>query len=735
MKQFLSSLLWLALFLLLVAGSNYLINVNAYLGLYDLTDVVLAHCWVLVLCMLVLQCPVKRSFLCRLMTFITWIILLLLVLSAVSELLIFQFSNVGFVEQTFLHFELESLMVGMKVSPLKYFLSILLTFIFVTGCVYLKPVLKFNKNAVFVILFILLGSALFINFQGSAVGRFVKGYIELKYSQNLSQKTAAEVDGFQQFGLRPVYNDTLLLKAHFTKKPKNLIIVYLESFSREFTNNNRYPNLTPNIHQLVSQYGELTNYQSTAKYTIQGLISSLCGLVPKINTGNNLSIDQIPYKRLPCLTDVLNKLDYHQEFFGGARKSFANKEAFLLSKNYDRVWGWLDYKKPDDYLTNDWGLQDSDLFNAAFEKIVDLSNNDQPFNVTLLTLGTHLNGNPDPICPEYSNPTVDSHKFLNGIHCTDHLLGGFIRQLESANILKNTTIFVTSDHGVFKVPIIKDLFGSDIDVHQLFGLLINGTTFDKSLPMGLYDMSPLLLDSLEIKSNVSFINGLKPSEINHSRFILREPEMIKSIKHVTHCNPNDEISLPLDNCEVDQLIQKTWQHAASFSIKEQLDTNTNPIINIIASSKRNQSQLIINGTNQIDLFLKEGHPITFSERKYHNHVYLLVYNTQNHEVIERGAYRFDSKHADYFSAALDRHKNNDNAVFIIVTEGNHQDNDTNAWNNLFNQLGSQNFNFPIKPYAGLLTFNNNKPHIIEWPSSDTSDINITLKDISQYKKD
>ncbi|KAA3645924.1 MAG: LTA synthase family protein [Proteobacteria bacterium] len=733
MKQFISILLWLTLFLLLITSSNYLINVNAYLGLYDLTDVLFAYIWILTLSIIILQCPVNRGFLCRLMKFTSWFILLLVFFSAVSELLIFQFSNVGFVEQTFLHFELESLLVGIKVSPLKYSLSILFTFTFVTLCVYLKPALKLNKNTVFIVLFILLSSAPFINFQGSAVGRFIKGYTDLKYSQKLSHKTAEEVEGFQQFGLFPVYNDNSSVTAHFANKPKNLIIIYLESFSRIFTDNDRYPNLTPNIHQLVNQYGELTNYHSTAKYTIQGLISSLCGLVPNINTGNNLSIDQIPYKRLPCLPDVLNKLDYHQEFFGGARKAFANKEAFLLSKNYNRVWGWLDYNKTSDYKTNDWGLQDSDLFNAALDKIIDLANSNQPFNVTLLTLATHLNGNPDPICPKYENPNVNSHKFLDGIHCTDYLLGRFIRQLDNANILDNTTVFMTSDHGVFKVPIIKNLFGSDIDVHQLFGLLINGTTFDKSLPMGLYDMPPLLLDSLEITSNVGFINGIKPSEIDANRFILRESEMIESLKHNPHCNLNTAISFPLDNCEVDQLIQKTWQHAASFSTNEPLDTITKPHIKIIASRNRNLSRLIINNVKQIDMFLKEGHPVTVNERKYHDHIFLLIYDSSHLQIIERSAYRFESKHVDYFNAALTRHKKNDNAVFIIFTEGSKQDNEADAWYNLFNQFGSQYFNFPVKPYAGILTFKNNTPSLTEWPSTDNSDIDITIEDINQYK--
>lgn len=733
MKQFTSILLWLALFLLLTAGSNYLLNIHAYLGLYDVKDVLFAHVWIFALCLLVLQCSKKSSFLCRLMTFISWLTLLMLVLTAVSELLIFQYSSVGFVEQTFLHFELESLMVGIKVSPLKYSLSILWTFIFVTGCVYWKPTLKPNKNTVFIILFILLGSSFFINFQGSAVGRLVDGYINFNYNQKLSWISAKEVEPYKQFGVFPVYKDTSSIESNFNNDVKNLIIIYLESFSREFIVNKRYPNLTPNIHHLIDTHGELTNYQSTAKYTIQGLISSLCGLVPKINTGNNLSIDQIPYKRLPCLPDVLNKMDYHQEFFGGARKSFANKEAFLLSKNYDRVWGWLDYNKPSDYKTNDWGLQDSDLFDVAFNKIEELSKKNERFNVSLLTLATHLNGNPDPACPTYSNPNGKNHKFLDGIHCTDYLLGQFIRQLDHANILENTTVFITSDHGVFNVPIIKDLFGSDIDVHQLFGLLINGVSFDQSLPIGLFDMPAILLDSLNINTNINFINGLSPEEIKPGRFILRESDMVNSLDQNISCDKDIKLSLPLDKCEIDFLVEKTWQHAASFSINELLDSGAKHVFEIFASRKRNQSQFIINDVNQINLFLKEGYPVTFNERKFHNHIYLLIFDTHLNQVIERSAYRYESHHVDYFKEALNRHKGNDHAIYMIATEGGQQSKESNDWHDLFQQLGSQHFDFPAKPYVGILSFKDNKPQLTEWPAIKKEDIEVILKDVKKFK--
>lgn len=732
MRQFFSLLLWLLFFLFLIAGSNYFLNKQAYLNLYDIWDVLIGYIGLLLGCLLLLQYNFKYGTVSNLMTIIVWLLVTLIVLTAISEYLVYQYANVGFVEQTFLHFELESLIVGIKIAPVKYVLSILLSLMLVTLVVKFRPRINLKVNQFFVVFFVLLGSFFFINFNGTAVGRLVIGYSNFINKQDFISISAEQVEAYREHGINPVYLDVSMIEADLTGQPQNLIIIYLESFSREFIYADQYPKLTPRINELIVQHGEFTNYQSTAKYTLQGIISSLCGLVPKINSGNNLSADQIPYQSLPCITDILSKLGYHQEFFGGARKSFANKEAFLLSKSYDRVWGWLDYEKPSDYKTNDWGLQDSDLFDAAFDKINTLSQNSQSFHVSLLTLSTHLNGNPDPQCPTYTPPQGNGHKFLDGIHCTDYLLGQFVDKLQSSQILDNTTVFITSDHGVFNVSLIKDLFGANIDVHQLFGLIINGHAFDKSLPLGLYDMPPLLLDALEIDTNVNFINGKPIDKIKPDRFILRESDMISGLKNSVDCHEDSVISPPYDKCEVDRLITKTWQHAASFSNYKHDDDAINPQFELVASLKNNQSVFTINDESQLDLFLLEGYPVTSHERKFHDHLFLLVYDTHFNQILERSAFRLVPNHDDFFKQALRRHKDNEHAVFLIMTEGSKHSETKQEWIDLFEQLNSQYFNYPDKPYLAILKFKENTPVIQEWKAKDYQDIKVSIDDFNQY---
>ena len=135
---------------------------------------------------------------------------------------------------------------------------------------------------------------------------------------------------------------------------------------------------------------------------------------------------------------------------------------------------------------------------------------------------------------------------------------------------------------------------------------------------------------------------------------------------------------------------------------------------------------------QINLFLNEGHPVTYNERKYHDHIYLLIYDTHFNQVIERSAYRHESHHVDYFKEALKRHKGNDHAIYIIATEGGQKSKESNGWHDLFQQLGSQHFDFPAKPYVGILSLKDNKPQLTEWPASDNADLKVILEDVSEY---
>ncbi len=720
MKIIATVLLWGLAYLILISASNYLLLQAVYINTYSATDIALANLFLLIFIAVILKSTVNSRH--RFLLIVPFVVLFLVICLAFTEVIIYKFSGVGFNEQTFLHLEPESLFIAFKMNPIIYSMVILGVLLW---CILLlfSPPLKTSATTAWILIIISL-SGLYFTALGSAIGRFVTGYYQFNYNVELSGLTAKEVEPYRQFGIHPVYQDKASIQAEFKSSPKNLIVIYLESFSHIFSASDRYPDLTPHINQLKDTYGELENYQSTALITIQGLVSSQCGLIPQMLSGNNISKDQIQYQKLPCLANVLHQLDYQQEFIGGAKKHFANKALHLESMGFDKVWGWHDYDVPSDYQANSWGLQDGELFSHALERIKYLNEKDQPFHVSLLTLSTHLNGNPDPTCPKYASTPI-KNEFLDGIHCTDYMLGRFIDNLKEQDILDDTTVFITGDHGVFDVDLIKELFGTDFNRNKLLGILINGLDFDTTLPLGLYDMAPMLMDSLNIDTNINFINGLSPGSIDHNRFLLRHNSLTPKDQLAPGCNKADNIAFPLDKCENERLMTLSWAHAATFTPNIVWNKTFDPSIRIKSSQQKQQAQLIINGQDQTPLFLVNGYPINTHKRRFNHHIFLLVYDKKNNKIVSRNAYKYTATFdyiADYLRDQLNHFNNNKDVILFIYTEGGRGQSPVASWDAVFEDLGSQHYNFPQEPYIGIIQYTEQGRQLMEWRQQDGHDI-------------
>ncbi len=708
--------------LVLISISNYFLNKQFYAQSYTIYDVVLGNLGLLILCYwLAGLINYKKN---KLLFVLLFSFLYALFFVALSEFLIYKYSGVAFVEQSFLHFELQALIVGFTINPFQYIVVVLAIAVFSVLFIKKIPPKQPSKTAAS---FLLSASLIVLFFAyGTSIGRLVINYNEYLSSQNLIKLKSQDILPYRSFGIQPVKsNDFLQVENPAIKK--NLIIIYLESFSRFFVNNEKYPEITPEIKKIIDENGEFDNYHSTAKFTMQGLISSLCGLAPKLTAGNNIGEDLLPYANLPCLSDILHESGYHQEFIGGARKNFSNKEAFLKAKQFDRVWGWTDYNKPSNYQTNDWGLQDSDLFDFAVERIIHLSQLKKPFHVSVLTLATHLDGNPDPNCPKYK-PEQNHHKFIDGIHCTDYLLGRFLNQLKQNHLLENTTVLITSDHGVFPVDLIKNLFGKNFQRNRLLGVLLDNYQFNKSLPIALYDIPSILLDSLKIKTNTGFINGRSPSALSMDRFILRESVLTSfepSIKR--ECNLEELIERPIDPCENQRLLQINWGYAASFNSNDE----KMKIDEVRLTSHQDQPEklleIFINGKAQTDKFLIEGYPLSIHERLRNSHLYVLVYDLKTKKILSRNTLRLNKTHLNNLGKYLNKDQK-DVYTFIFV-ENTGLIEEVDSWRQKIIAFGGNDFLKNHRFYFGVYHNNGVGMKVKEWSFDKVENTDITIFDM------
>ena len=192
----------------------------------------------------------------------------------------------------------------------------------------------------------------------------------------------------------------------------------------------------------------------------------------------------------------------------------------------------------------------------------------QPYNVTVLTLGTHLPGYIYESCQPYSG---SDEQFINAIHCTDQLVGQFVKELEQAGLLENTVLMLVADHGVFRTAKMEELFGDVVDDKKLIGITNYPQLTETTLSS--YDLAPTVLDMLKVEHNASFLFGqsIFDENKNQQKHVTRlndwqDNKMIKNPKG--DCDEKTKLGWPLIKCQKNQLIGLTNQILEFYSLRD-----------------------------------------------------------------------------------------------------------------------------------------------------------------------
>lgn len=349
--------------------------------------------------------------------------------------------------------------------------------------------------------------------------------------------------------------------------PKNLIFLYIESGGLGFMESKRYPGLMPNMHRLVKQHGLLPFIWASSYVTIEGEANTQCGTLLPFEQGNDsmAGFDHM-VEQMPCLGDVLHAAGYQQSYLGGADTSFAGKGRFLRNHGYDKVMGIRDWMKLGlNQRPGTWGLSDADLFKQSLKELKRLKASGKPYNLTMLTIGTHLPGFPYKECKPWAD---GSERFLNAVSCSDQLIGKWVADLKSAGWLDdNTVLVITGDHNFFPSALMKRLFGEQAVEHRVLPLVVIGHALPKPVQSqgAAFDIAPTVIDLLDVKTNASFAMGR--SLLRDKRAIEYFPSRYVDIYNGKPWNFND----PFD-CNAANTTRIPGQQALSKCERRELST-------------------------------------------------------------------------------------------------------------------------------------------------------------------
>lgn len=224
----------------------------------------------------------------------------------------------------------------------------------------------------------------------------------------------------------------------------NVVIIILESFSREFVgslnqqlNNGTYKGYTPFLDSLIDKSLVFSNAFANGRKSIDA-IPSITASIPALVLPYVIS--ERSGNKINSLAGLLSKEGYQTAFFHGAPNGSMGFDAFA------KIAGFQSYIGKDEYGNDDgfdgvWGIWDEPFFQFFADKMNQMK---PPFFTTIFSVSSH---HPFRVPPQYINRFPEEHMPLQKcIRYTDMALKAFFDKAARMPWFKNTLFVITSDH-------------------------------------------------------------------------------------------------------------------------------------------------------------------------------------------------------------------------------------------------------------------------------------------------
>jgi hypothetical protein len=219
---------------------------------------------------------------------------------------------------------------------------------------------------------------------------------------------------------------------------KNVVIIILEGFSKEFTGLSGHRSLTPFLDSLMGQSLVFTNAWSNGKQSIEGIPAILSGMPSLMATSFINSI----YCTHPVnsLAQLLKQKGYTSAFFHGGQNGTMNFDAYAAATGFDKYYGMREYNNDADF-DGSWGIWDEPYLRYCVNEINKLKS---PFLSSIFTLSSH---HPFKLPQAYINKFPKNGLDIGPcIGYTDYALRQFFYFAQQQLWYKNTLFVIVPDH-------------------------------------------------------------------------------------------------------------------------------------------------------------------------------------------------------------------------------------------------------------------------------------------------
>ena len=278
----------------------------------------------------------------------------------------------------------------------------------------------------------------------------------------------------------------------FPEKKKNLIYIFLESMETTYTDEKNggafEENVIPELTKLAQENEDFSGkskklnggYSLTGStWTMGAMFAQTSGLPLKISiSANEMDTQKSFFPGIVTIGDILGDAGYSQTLMIGSDATFGGRRLYFTDHgNYD-IFDY-NYAAQQGMLSDEypvwWGYDDQKLFEFAKEKLNELSAQDEPFNLTMLTVDTHFEDG--YVCDKCDDKFGDN-QYANVMACSSKQVKEFVEWVKQQDFYEDTTIVISGDH-----PTMDSDFCENVDENygrRVYTAYINASDSPKS---------------------------------------------------------------------------------------------------------------------------------------------------------------------------------------------------------------------------------------------------------------
>ena len=292
--------------------------------------------------------------------------------------------------------------------------------------------------------------------------------------RTIGKSVFADPKYYSREELDQIYSPVRVPAGNQPFKQKNVVVLILESFSREFMgayndlwNDPQYKTYTPFLDEIIKQSLTFDYTFANGRKSIDGMPSILSSIPRFIEP---FFLTPASMNEVSGLAGELGKKGYYSAFFHGAENGSMGFEAFAKTTGYKDYFGRTEYNQDkrfngDKDFDGMWAIWDEEFLQFYALKMSEMK---EPFVTSIFTASSHHPFKvPERYKDVYADEAGDDNVLHKCIRYVDNGLRLFFETAKQQPWYDNTIFVLTADHtnlssrveyqtdlGVFGVPVI-----------------------------------------------------------------------------------------------------------------------------------------------------------------------------------------------------------------------------------------------------------------------------------------